>query len=130
MKKRGRKSVGKVGSEDMDVDDVVERPPKKAKKNSVNAKKAQSESSDAEEGIIQNMDRYMDKLNWEGLVKNVDTVERVGDVLMVFFTLYVHLYFPTSMCLNIFWKVYWWSSQRDYKNMQRTFSSKSKPIVI
>ena len=71
----------------MDVDEVVERPPKKAKKNAVNAKKAQSESSDAEERIVQSMDRYMDKLNWEGLVKNVDTVERVGDVLMVFFTL-------------------------------------------
>jgi len=30
----------------------------------------------------------MDRLDWEGLVKKVDTVERVGDVLMVFFTLY------------------------------------------
>ena len=90
----------------MDVDEVVERPPKKAKKNTANAKKAQSESSDAEEMIVQNMDRYMDKLDWEGLVKNVDTVERVGDVLMVFFTLYVHSYFPTSMCLTNL-KVYW-----------------------
>ena len=90
MKKRGRKSVAKVASEDgMDVDEVVERPPKKAKKNAVNAKKPQSESSDTEEQIVQTMDRYMDKLNWEALVKNVDTVERVGDVLMVFFTLYV-----------------------------------------
>lgn len=104
MKKRGRKSVGKVGSEDMDVDEVVERPPKKAKKNSVNAKKPQSESSDAEERIVQNMDRYMDKLNWETLVKNVDTVERVGDSLMVFFTLYVLSYISTLMCLNIFWR--------------------------
>jgi hypothetical protein len=94
VKKRGRKSVGKVGSEDMDVDEVAERPPKKSKKNTVNAKKAHSESSDAEEGIIQGMDRYMDKLNWETLVKKVDTVERVGDVLMVFFTLYVQSYFP------------------------------------
>ena len=99
VKKRGRKSVGKVGSEDMDVDEAVERPPKKAKKNAVNAKKAQSESSDAEERIIQNMDRYMDRLNWENLVKNVDTVERVGDVLMVFFTLYVHSYFPKLISL-------------------------------
>ena len=95
-KKRGRKSVVKAGSEDMDVDEVVERPPKKVKKNSVNAKKTHSESPDAEERIIQNMDRYMDKLNWETLVKNVDTVERVGDVLMVFFTLYGHSYFPRS----------------------------------
>ena len=102
MKKRGRKSVGKAGSEDMDVDEVVERPPKKSKKNAVNAKKVQSESSDAEEGAIQGMDRYMDKLNWETLVKKVDTVERVGDVLMVFFTLYVHSYYPKLMSLNIF----------------------------
>ena len=100
VKKRGRKSVTKVGSEDgMDVDEVVERPPKKAKKNAVNTKKIQSESSEAEEQIVQNMDRYMDKLNWEGLVKKVDTVERDGDVLMVFFTLYVPSYFPTSMSL-------------------------------
>lgn len=101
MKKRGRKSVAKVGSDDgMDVDEVVERPPKKAKKNATNAKKVQSESSDAEERIIQNMDRYMDKLNWEALVKNVDTVERVGDVLMVFFTLYVPSYFFRHRCLS------------------------------
>ena len=100
MKKRGRRSVTKAGSDDgMDVDEVVERPPKKAKKNAVNTKKARSESSDAEERIIQNMDRYMDKLNWEALVKNVDTVERVGDVLMVFFTLYVPSYFPASTSL-------------------------------
>jgi len=30
----------------------------------------------------------MDKLSWETLVKNVDTVERVGETLMVFFTLH------------------------------------------
>ena len=105
MKKRGRKSVSKVGSEDMDVDEVAERPPKKAKKNAVNAKKAQSESSDAEERIVQNMDRYMDKSSWESLVKKVDTVERLGDVLMVFFTLYVQFAFSdidVMMCLNIF----------------------------
>jgi len=41
-----------------------------------------------DERIVQTMDHYMDKLSWESLVKNVDTVERVGDVLMVFFTLY------------------------------------------
>jgi len=40
-----------------------------------------------EERVVQNMDRYMDKLNWESLVKQVDTVERVGDSLMVFFSL-------------------------------------------
>ena len=80
----------------MDVDEVVERPPKKVKKNSVNAKKAQSESSDAEERTIQTMERYMDRLNWETLIKNVDTVERVGDVLMVFFTLYVHFEFSET----------------------------------
>jgi hypothetical protein len=102
VKKRGRKSVGKIGSDDMDVDEVVERPPKKSKKNAVNAKKPLSETSDAEERIVQNMDRYMDKSNWETLVKNVDTVERVGDVLMVFFTLYVHSYFPKLMSLNKF----------------------------
>jgi hypothetical protein len=105
VKKRGRKSVGKVGSEDgMDVDEV-ERPPKKSKKNAANVKKAQSESSDAEERIVQSMDRYMDRLDWEGLVKKVDTVERVGEVLMVFFTLYVPCFrisFPTSTFLNIF----------------------------
>lgn len=109
VKKRGRKSVGKVGSDDeMDIDEVVERPPKKAKKNAVNAKKAQSESSDAEERIVQSMDRYMDKLNWEALVKNVDTVERVGDVLMVFFTLYVPSYFFSHIDVSKhFLKVYW-----------------------
>ena len=102
MKKRGRKSISKVDSEDgMDVDEVAEaRPSKKAKKNVTNAKKIKSaELSDAEERIVQNMDRYMDKLNWEGLVKKVDTVERVGDSLMVFFTLYVPSYFLTSMSL-------------------------------
>jgi len=89
MKKRGRKSVGKVDSDDgMDVDEVVEaRPPKKAKKNVANAKANRSESPDMEERVVQNMDRYMDKLNWESLVKQVDTVERVGDSLMVFFSL-------------------------------------------
>ena len=100
VKKRGRKSVTKVGSED--EDEVVEtRPLKKTKKNAVNVKKPQSVSPDVDERIIQNMGRYMDKLNWEGLVKNVDTVERVGDVLMVFFTLYVPS-FPISISLNIF----------------------------
>ncbi|KAF8801361.1 hypothetical protein BYT27DRAFT_7115334 [Phlegmacium glaucopus] len=89
IKKRGRKSVSKVESEDgMDVDEVVEaRPPKKAKKNVANAKKDKADSSDVEERIIQNMDRHMDKPVWESLVKNVDTVERVGDTLIVFFTL-------------------------------------------
>jgi len=81
----------------MDVDEVVDaRPPKKAKKNAANAKKHKADSSDVDERIIQNMDRYMDKSNWEGLVKNVDTVERVGDALIVFFTLYVPWYFPGS----------------------------------
>ena len=87
----------------MDVDDVIEtRPPKKAKKNVTNAKTNKSESSDGEEHLIQNMDRYMDKSSWEGLVKKVDTVERVGDSLMVFFTLYVPWYFLKSMFLNNF----------------------------
>jgi chromobox protein 5 len=101
IKKRGRKSVSKVESEDgMDVDEVAEtRAPKKAKKNVVNAKKHKTDSSDADERVVQTMDRYMDKLDWEGLVKNVDTVERVGDALMVFFTLYVPRYFPGSMFL-------------------------------
>jgi len=101
VKKRGRKSVSIIESEDgMDVDEVVEaRPPKKAKKNVANAKTTKSESSDVEERIVQNMDRYMDKLNWEGLVKKVDTVERVGDSLMVFFTLYVPSYFLVSLSL-------------------------------
>jgi len=88
VKKRGRKSLSKVDSDDgMDVDEVVEaRPQKKVKKNVANAKAKRSESPD-EERIVQNMDRYMDKLNWEDLVKQVDTVERVGDSLMVFFSL-------------------------------------------
>lgn len=73
----------------MDVDEVAEtRPPKKAKKSVVSAKKPKSDSSGMDEPIVQNMERYMDKTSWESLVKNVDTVERVGEVLMVFFTLY------------------------------------------
>lgn len=83
----------------MDVDQAVEaRPQKKAKtkKNSVNTTKPKADSSD-EERVIQNMGPYMDKLDWEGLVKNVDTVERDGDGLVVFFTLYVHWRFPGSM---------------------------------
>ena len=98
VKKRGRKSLSKVDSDDgMDVDEVVEaRPPKKVKKNVANAKTKRSETPD-EERIVQNMDRYMDKLNWEDLVKQVDTVERVGESLMVFFTLYVSACFLTTM---------------------------------
>lgn len=84
----------------MDVDEVVEaRPSKKARKSTASAKKHTANSSDVEERIVQNMERYMDKLDWEGLVKNVDTVERVGDTLMVFFTLYVYSYFSGSMPL-------------------------------
>jgi hypothetical protein len=128
VKKRGRKSVGKVGSDDgMDVDEVVERPPKKSKKNAANVKKAQSESSDVEELIIQSMDRYMDRLDWEGLVKKVDTVERVGDVLMVFFTLYVPFFrisFPTSMSLNIFEGILVKQSGRPQKYAKNVFLKK------
>lgn len=105
MKKRGRKSVSKVDSGDED-EAVEARPPKKAKKNALNVKKPQSVSSDVDEQIVQNMGRYMDKLNWEGLVKNVDTVERVGDVLMVFFTLYVPSYFLHRCLPKNFMKVY------------------------
>ena len=93
----------------MDVDEVVEaRPSKKARKNTASVKKHTADTSDVEERIVQNMERYMDKLDWEGLVKNVDTVERVGDTLMVFFTLYVYSYFyGSNALLNIFSKVYW-----------------------
>ena len=85
----------------MDVDEV--RPPKKARKNTANVKQPKSDESDGEGRIVQNMDHYMDKPSWETLVKNVDTVERVGETLMVFFTLYVSLCFSGSFCLlNIF----------------------------
>ena len=102
VKKRGRKSVTNVDSENgMDVDEV--RPPKKARKNTANVKQPKSDESDGEGRIVQNMDHYMDKPSWETLVKNVDTVERVGETLMVFFTLYVSLCFSGSFCLlNIF----------------------------
>ncbi|KAF8159839.1 hypothetical protein B0H34DRAFT_782439 [Crassisporium funariophilum] len=92
-KKRGRKSVSqKVDSEDeMDVDDTEKRAPKKAKKSSTHASKAakkNTESPDMEEKVIQTMERYMGVGNWENLVKSVDTVERVNDKLMVYFTLH------------------------------------------
>lgn len=92
-KKRGRKSASqKVDADDMDVDEI-EQPPKKARTSTQTSKtkahKVKSSSPEIEEPIIGNMKQYMNLKSWEGLVKTVDTVERIdsSSKLMIYFTL-------------------------------------------
>lgn len=70
--------------------DVDEPRAKKAKKGSTTAVKKRTETPDEaedEERTVGNMDAYRHMSSWEGLIKSIDTVERKGDELVVYFTL-------------------------------------------
>lgn len=104
-KKRGRKPANK---EDSDVDMEKDKPEsasarvtKKARKNTTEKsadkpnRKAQSAAStrtaspiavDGDEVAV-TMAKYMNQDNWEDLVTTVDTVERVGEELFIYFSL-------------------------------------------
>lgn len=89
-KKRTRKSeVHNIENTDMDVDEVVEKPSKKAKTNSTTskAKRNKSPTPEEEEVFLSSMKEYEHLKSWEGLIKSVDTVEMEKKDLMVFFTL-------------------------------------------
>ncbi|KAF5316084.1 hypothetical protein D9619_006581 [Psilocybe cf. subviscida] len=85
-KKRPRKSTTTKGADDMDVDSVsAPRPAKKSR--SVAARAAAADASDGEEKKIGTMKDYMHIVDWATIVKTIDTVEREGDLLMIYFTL-------------------------------------------
>lgn len=104
-KKRGRKAVNKEDSdEDMEKDkpeSASARVTKKARKNTTEKsadkpkRKAQSTAStrtaspipvEGDEVAI-SMAKYMNQESWEDLIATVDTVERVGEELYIYFTL-------------------------------------------
>ena len=96
--KRGRKSIAKEESDD-DIDETpsTTRVSKKAKRGANNAKSASAARSVSPEigANLQTMpDNYSHLEVWDPVVKAVDTVERDGDELYVYFTLYVEVTTP------------------------------------
>ncbi|TEB29133.1 hypothetical protein FA13DRAFT_691820 [Coprinellus micaceus] len=90
--KRGRKSIAKEESDD-DVDETpsTTRASKKAKRGANNAKSASAARSVSPEigTNLQTMpDNYSHLEVWDPVVKVVDTVERDGEDLYVYFTLH------------------------------------------
>lgn len=83
-KKRGRKSVIDVESEEEDETAARNKKTRKAEKPAGKQKKTDDTTH------VMDMSKYMDKDSWEDLVDTVDTVEK-GDSggLQVYFTLYV-----------------------------------------
>jgi len=81
IKKRGRKSAIKIDSDE----DEEEQPARnrKARKPAVKGQKVSEEP----QSRLHDMSKYMDKENWEDLVDTVDTVERMDDGLVIYFTL-------------------------------------------
>lgn len=82
-----------------DSDAESDRPKGKAtsKKSNGGKKIRNSEAmdvDDAEDDNVGMMENYMDQENWEKLIKTVDTVERDGDILWIYFTLYVRFREP------------------------------------
>lgn len=104
-KKRGRKPANKEDSdEDMEKDkpeSASARATKKARKNTTEKspdkpkRKAQSTASTRtaspipveRDEVAMNMAKYMNQDNWEDLIATVDTVERVGKELFIYFSL-------------------------------------------
>jgi hypothetical protein len=90
-KKRGRPSKAnkEVAPESDDGDEApVSKKPRKSNGAKAATKGDQDDSDDAPP--VGNMDKYLKIPSWEHLIDTVDTVERDGDKLMVYFTLCVH----------------------------------------
>ena len=91
QKKRGRppKPNKEVTLDSEDGDEApVSKKPRKSNGAKAAAKDHQDDSDDAPP--VGNMDKYLNIPSWENLIDTVDTVERDGKALMVYFTLCVH----------------------------------------
>jgi len=118
-KKRVRISKGRDTSEEVKSEEEsdgenskskIEKRPKKPLKNSL-AKKKRDRSEDAEDvnevslDDMTSMDKWMNMKNWEGLVENIDALERDGDgKLIVYFSLTTgqHSKMPIELCEDKF----------------------------
>ncbi|KAG9096291.1 hypothetical protein FRC06_008832 [Ceratobasidium sp. 370] len=78
---------------DVDTPEVEEPPAKKPAKRSAkpprDSPEPEPEAADAEAGeevVFASMDDYMTKAHWDNVVKDIETVEEVGDELVALFT--------------------------------------------